>query len=161
MIIQSLMRLGSPPHTRGKAFVSFSKTPCCRITPAHAGKSIRHHSKILLIEDHPRTRGEKLYIPNSAQGLKGSPPHTRGKVAIGIPIVAAGGITPAHAGKRFEGLLDCLLCEDHPRTRGEKCPLPLLFQRSGGSPPHTRGKGLQLYFRDEWTRITPAHAGKS
>ena len=49
--------------------------------------------------DHPRTRGEKVWLDFVAPLMAGSPPHTRGKA---WPISRAGvapGITPAHAGK--------------------------------------------------------------
>ena len=49
-------------------------------------------------------------------------------------------ITPAHAGKRlgifsFEGSY-----EDHPRTCGEKDWTDNIREKTGGSPPHMRGK---------------------
>ena len=50
-------------------------------------------------------------------------------------------ITPAYAGKRWEGLKMAQDFEDHPRLCGEK------------QLPERHGQG--------WLRITPAYAGKS
>ena len=52
-------RLGSPPHTRGKAKGLFYHDTVARITPAHAGKRPRSWGCPGWAEDHPRTRGEK------------------------------------------------------------------------------------------------------
>ena len=57
MVIIAL--LGSPPHTRGKAFCRTIAALLHRITPAHAGKSPVIAILSYLSKDHPRTRGEK------------------------------------------------------------------------------------------------------
>ena len=51
---------GSPPHMRGKGRSKCQD--CCfeRITPAHAGKSIKRILSFKNVRDHPRTCGEKL-----------------------------------------------------------------------------------------------------
>ena len=77
--ISHLRRLGSPPHTRGKARRSAGYMAGRGITPAHAGKRMKRSQIKRKGQDHPRTRGEKsiprkLFICSS-----GSPPHTRGK----------------------------------------------------------------------------------
>ena len=110
----------------------------------------------------------------------GSPPHTRGKVAMQFIQFIFDRITPAHAGKRLARHLSTIVEKDHPRTRGEKRPVSGLRPVSGdhprtrgekvvlvnmhlmeiGSPPHTRGKVAYLRQRYKPVRITPAHAGK-
>ena len=50
---------GSPPHTRGKAVRHDEIYPLARITPAHAGKRVFACGAEFVVEDHPRTRGEK------------------------------------------------------------------------------------------------------
>ena len=112
-----------------------------RITPAHAGKSMR---------------GECCQYWDL-----GSPPHTRGKVCFLFKGLVINGITPAHAGKRNPRWHGCWRSGDHPRTRGEKKNRNLLGHRKVGSPPHTRGKVLLLEALAPTPRITPAHAGKS
>ena len=136
-----LRRRGSPPHTRGKVNPTLDNIDKQGITPAHAGKRGRKYEFILLRKDHPRTRGEKHFRRLVGSCHRGSPPHTRGKVAIGIPIVAAGGITPAHAGK------------SERKSERFSCRL--------GSPPHTRGKAAYSRTCRKSHGITPAHAGKS
>ena len=49
---------GSPPHTRGKQPPVCSLQNGHRITPAHAGKTGRSHETNIMVQDHPRTRGE-------------------------------------------------------------------------------------------------------
>ena len=113
-------RAGSPPHTRGKGFPSIPALPGKRITPAHAGKSSCSPPPAAVPSNHPRTRGEKLFFFEKAISLRGSPPHTRGKVLL-LPVwLLLRGITPAHAGKRSMTSDASRWNRDHPRTRGEK-----------------------------------------
>ena len=43
--------------------------------------------------------GEKGFVSGWTDGPKGSPPHVRGKVGVGVLGVSIVGITPACAGK--------------------------------------------------------------
>ena len=171
------------PRTRGeKEPTRTGRSITHRITPAHAGKSIRR--------EQIRYRS------------MGSPPHTRGKVLVSVIALAGTRITPAHAGKRRLGFPVFPLRKDHPRTRGEKSfPFDFYSFSSGitpahagksdynrtvsrprpdhprirgekqktlnsiglliGSPPHTRGKGGGGNAPSLSPGITPAHAGKS
>ena len=73
------IRLGSPPHMRGKeTCISVSPT-FLRITPAYAGKSIFIVIHNLTSWDHPRICGEKGLSTKSSWTFSGSPPHMRGK----------------------------------------------------------------------------------
>ena len=91
-----------------------------RITPAHAGTSPLNVAKVLLGQDHPRTRGDKFdkYPPMTI--YVGSPPHTRGQVAYAIALSRKTRITPAHAGTSLKSSLHIKQVKDHPRTRGDK-----------------------------------------
>ena len=71
-----------------------------RITPAHAGKRSRPMAKWTRPQDHPRPCGEKVSTGKSASAIWGSPPPMRGKGPVVLLYLDAGGITPAHAGKR-------------------------------------------------------------
>ena len=128
-------RQGSPPHTRGKASINPFFIAPFGITPAHAGKRLKRMPGEVLMKDHPRTRGEKERIHTNSSGIKGSPPHTRGKVVLVEPGGRQVGITPAHAGKRPPHHVLPLIGRDHPRTRGEKTKrIPILshcFQVKG------------------------------
>ena len=70
-----------------------------RITPAHAGKTLRIIEIFKHFWDHPRACGENMnryLLPKSAEG---SPPRMRGKLEpFGISEQFER-ITPAHAGK--------------------------------------------------------------
>ena len=151
---------GSPPHTRGKGGSSPSNGASDRITPAHAGKSVGHGSGIRGGRDHPRTRGEKGLDGIIKAGVKGSPPHTRGKVRQKDERLAKLRITPAHAGKSIMMWMLFKRLWDHPRTRGEKRRGELFPTLIIGSPPHTRGKVGIPKITQVCNGITPAHAGK-
>ncbi len=90
----------------------------------------------------------------------GSPPRTRGKVALPAWRVCRPGITPAHAGKRSDYAAAAALLEDHPRARGEKAAPASPEASCKGSPPRTRGKDGSTILKNGLPRITPAHAGK-
>ena len=64
----------------------------------------------------------------------------RGKVYKDGKKVAAGGITPAYAGKSQHGERDSGKSEDHPRLCGEKCSNENRRKIILGSPPPMRGK---------------------
>ena len=153
--------LGSPPHTRGKVRKNSIRGCISRITPAHAGKSPFLYIIFHFVEDHPRTRGEKLTNLLSSIMNIGSPPHTRGKVDGDSDEPIRIGITPAHAGKSFVDFINRHSVKDHPRTRGEKLHIESRSIRELGSPPHTRGKADADILDGGKIGITPAHAGKS
>ena len=132
-----------------------------RITPAHAGTSPLNVAKVLMGQDHPRTRGDKQQNAVSAEIDQGSPPHTRGQVPARCRARKDGRITPAHAGTRrsLEHFQEREM--DHPRTRGDKATPATLRTRTRGSPPHTRGQVCLASETFQGMRITPAHAGTS
>ena len=73
-------------------------------------------------EDYKRVAGNavQLKVELSRYLHRGSPPHTRGKVARPHHEPKVVGITPAHAGKSFSPPFPVSRLKDHPRTRGEK-----------------------------------------
>ena len=56
------LRLGSPPHGRGKVFAYHLRHTGAGITPAWAGKSIWPIPHKSFNQDHPRMGGEKLLL---------------------------------------------------------------------------------------------------
>ena len=130
------------------------------ITPAHAGKSSLNSKPDRLIQDHPRTCGEKGESCIRCKSLYGSPPHMRGKVHSAIWTTSKKRITPAHAGKSSLNSKPDRLIQDHPRTCGEKGESCIRCKSLYGSPPHMRGKDLRTVHQTVECRITPAHAGK-
>ena len=104
--------------------------------------------------------GEKVRPTAAVRGVRGSPPHVRGKGWSFTQSATKTRITPACAGKRPMHSISCLSCRDHPRMCGEKRGIRLPGSLGRGSPPHVRGKVdgcAQLWPFD---RITPACAGK-
>ncbi len=150
---------GSPPHARGAGTGFRTNDRTGWITPACAGSSKTDDSGTINTGDHPRMRGEQVFVSSSASSPPGSPPHARGAEQIRIAAVLAAGITPACAGS------SCRVCRtgiggrDHPRMRGEqKCDAATRtpFQ---GSPPHARGADSRVSGRIIKVGITPACAG--
>ena len=137
---------------RGKMVDLSLQTLDLRITPAYARKSRTSAPALPGYRDHPRIRGENIWVSSSWLAIRGSPPHTRGKLAkhklrvggFGLyqtPVVILGlGITPAYAGKITMWAQALLSVWDHPRIRGENLQEESLVPADLGSPPHTRGK---------------------
>ena len=153
--------MGSPPHSRGKGQDLRGLGLPDGITPALAGKSPVDAGHSSTDRDHPRTRGEKFAVTLDLGSVLGSPPHSRGKGDFIAGKVFPVGITPALAGKSISGCTCWRVARDHPRTRGEKDVSDIIFWKSLGSPPHSRGKVKQLRLIPTLPRITPALAGKS
>ena len=135
-------QLGSPPHARGKVKKPIRNKRIAGITPACAGKREASHAHGNAHRDHPRMRGEKKMFPADPTSYTGSPPHARGKGPGRHAGRAAGGITPACAGKSAPITKSPHHAGDHPRMRGEKHIQHRGGQVVVGSPPHARGKGL-------------------
>ena len=152
---------GSPPLTRGKGRKRERWAFRERITPAYAGKSMEKTSPVWYHGDHPRLRGEKTNRFQKGNAARGSPPLTRGKVDSRSASFALRRITPAYAGKSYLYRVDAQCPKDHPRLRGEKDTSDGLTRRLVGSPPLTRGKDMPDPKSLQWSRITPAYAGKS
>ena len=146
---------------RGKVVELTLSRSFCGITPAHAGKSEGRLQLRLRAGDHPRACGEKTEYSLPHIEPKGSPPRMRGKVRCCMPLLRASGITPAHAGKRFTASGTTWQSRDHPRACGEKGFLLFRLFLLLGSPPRMRGKDAGYFQNGIFTRITPAHAGKS
>ena len=154
------VKLGSPPHMRGK---DLHRRPAWRwqgITPAHAGKRLKCTYDCIEYRDHPRTCGEKISAQVNRIRRKGSPPHMRGKAGRDVVDPRHLGITPAHAGKSFLTASKLSLLGDHPRTCGEKTDKDVGTLPFEGSPPHMRGKDTTNITIQQGVGITPAHAGK-
>ena len=152
---------GSPPHARGRLDLPFRLAgtfpdhprmrgedapvgPGCPpglwITPACAGKTRHAVRGWLTCPDHPRMRGEDVSDIIDEVSRWGSPPHARGRLTYTETYTAAGGITPACAGKTQAARATSRMYWDHPRMRGEDLNQSFRFGLSPGSPPHARGR---------------------
>ena len=152
--------MGSPPPMRGKAVNDGSRYPTDGITPAHAGKSYLFSQTFLFAKDHPRPCGEKLQQQSANCICIGSPPPMRGKAVNDCSRYPTDGITPAHAGKSYLFSQTFLFAKDHPRPCGEKPSRAMYLTTALGSPPPMRGKVVFWHKNVQFSRITPAHAGK-
>ena len=138
---ENVVKLGSPPHARGRLSPYESADELVGITPACAGKTAADIS-------------DELYED-------GSPPHARGRLKYNSRQLKAHRITPACAGKTTGCRTRRCRSRDHPRMRGEDTRGPAREHIHGGSPPHARGRREELFRRMAKDRITPACAGKT
>ena len=90
---------GSPPRMRGKVLCGRSSAGRHGITPAYAGKRVRHRRISKPTRDHPRVCGEKGSSTFWSRNHSGSPPRMRGKGQVSVFLRVFVGITPACAGK--------------------------------------------------------------
>ena len=130
------------------------------ITPARAGKRWTRSPVSTSSRDHPRACGEKPGFPGFPPFLQGSPPRVRGKVQAVDTSSFINGITPARAGKRYNGKRKLQRRWDHPRACGEKRYRFPVQRHPRGSPPRVRGKDGRLLGAHGAFGITPARAGK-
>ena len=152
---------GSPPRMRGKRRRYDSTGGKRRITPAHAGKTLRDAAATGAGADHPRACGENIIVFGCNDRPTGSPPRMRGKRFLASLSMSYLRITPAHAGKTSADTGCATRAADHPRACGENYSVSIFCCFCSGSPPRMRGKpglALQLCIA---RRITPAHAGKT
>ena len=152
---------GSSPLTRGKLV---SPSLSCRglgLIPAHAGKTVTRWSRTMTTSAHPRSRGENASVPSSRRGMTGSSPLTRGKHDLTARKILRDRLIPAHAGKTGRQTAHQRNESAHPRSRGENLPIMVSVPASGGSSPLTRGKLSFHSRREPFSRLIPAHAGKT
>ena len=90
---------GSPPRMRGKLQHLRLIVKHLRITPAHAGKTLRTAQHRASSQDHPRACGENTVMTAHTADDGGSPPRMRGKLYDCMRGCCRFRITPAHAGK--------------------------------------------------------------
>ena len=113
------LREGSPPHTRGRSFFTVLNQLNIRFTPAYAGKMRPAYCRLTPSRVHPRIRGEDSTLPTSSSRMRGSPPHTRGRLAVVDGDGLGEGFTPAYAGKITIRTRYTHCDWVHPRIRGE------------------------------------------
>ena len=157
----STLLSGSPPHRRGKVHHHVIKDGQHRITPAWAGKRPAWRRSRWPWRDHPRVGGEKTRSAFASHRAAGSPPRRRGKDKAITGFHSGQRITPARAGKRPEGRNQQFAHQDHPRVGGEKRFGDRSCRFVEGSPPHGRGKAELVIVRGIAAGITPAWAGKN
>ena len=153
--------IGSPPRLRGKPDLVKIGVAHDGLTPAPAGKTVRHDELTCIARAHPRACGEnELSWLNPAHSA-GSPPRLRGKPRTAALEQGRGGLTPAPAGKTAVGARQKDLARAHPRACGENSGTPRGSRKIAGSPPRLRGKLYSPPFSIVCHGLTPAPAGKT
>ena len=152
---------GLPPRGRGRVTRLRRNSCSSRITPAWAGKSRRHNTKMRAQKDYPRVGGEE--VPPLARffGAAGLPPRGRGRGDGRYCRLAPLGITPAWAGKSQRRVFCGLSWWDYPRVGGEESSTIARNGSAMGLPPRGRGRVDCSFILCPSIRITPAWAGKS
>ena len=131
------------------------------ITPAYAGNTDTKNLRLVLIQDHPRIRGEYFNHISYFFFCLGSPPHTRGIPSEYSVKTLYDGITPAYAGNTIKTVQMFGFLWDHPRIRGEYSFQYITTVICAGSPPHTRGILHKFPYHLLCHGITPAYAGNT
>ena len=132
-------KAGSSPLTRGALAPYVLPADRPGIIPAHAGSTVMDPSALILMRDHPRSRGEHGTLHKRRDRRLGSSPLTRGAHFEGEGVGVAEGIIPAHAGSTAATVVVRLVHGDHPRSRGEHV-FPITDpETTPGSSPLTRG----------------------
>ena len=110
---------GSSPHARGARRQGGSAGGRHGIIPACAGSTTRRMPHQLPCWDHPRMRGEHLWLRRCTKSTTGSSPHARGALVSACNAFIPRGIIPACAGSTQPHLFHQSRSGDHPRMRGE------------------------------------------
>ena len=122
---------------------------------------MKNSNFLIIVQDHPRLRGEHTTSKIFHVAVTGSPPPTRGTQVYPLRQNHNQGITPAYAGNTYITCITQVSFQDHPRLRGEH--LLQVYQQDFflGSPPPTRGTHDDEMGAPHMHRITPAYAGNT
>ena len=152
---------GSSPLSRGIQLPPELPERPTRIIPALAGNTMNWATLKLAWRDHPRSRGEYSARDRRVRRALGSSPLSRG-ILGGLSQMASGNrIIPALAGNTSLLVVGCILCRDHPRSRGEYHKKWPFFPRPYGSSPLSRGIPNHPPSAARTCRIIPALAGNT
>ena len=132
-----------------------------RITPAYAGRTHVPDLRPSIPWDHPRLCGKDELHEPLIHELLGSPPLMREGPVKAVILLCQNRITPAYAGRTYQGHLTGQSIQDHPRLCGKDHLRADRGQDALGSPPLMR-EGLRLSrLQDGRNGITPAYAGRT
>ena len=152
---------GSSPHTRGARECGESDISGAGIIPAYAGSTYDFDVWCWNSWDHPRIRGEHVWLALSLPFPAGSSPHTRGAQPCPHRRRPEARIIPAYAGSTRCRSRRRGRSRDHPRIRGEHDLVVAGDSVFRGSSPHTRGAPDIRNLMDNYLRIIPAYAGST
>ena len=109
------------------------------IIPALAGNTAAMASRSARARDHPRSRGEYLWVLDVWRPVDGSSPLSRGILLVDAPRLGCLRIIPALAGNTVQKSPLTRPQPDHPRSRGEYSSASPGSPLSDGSSPLSRG----------------------
>ena len=112
------MVAGSSPLARGLREQHNSFMNGDGIIPARAGFTQSRGLGRLRMQDHPRSRGVYVHMPDEKSRRYGSSPLARGLLLRPDVHVFKGGIIPARAGFTEVVEVRHIASTDHPRSRG-------------------------------------------
>ena len=150
---------GSSPLARGLLVVRGPLFARHRIIPARAGFTACAWFQVVMIADHPRSRGVYLSRRRMRRMLRGSSPLARGLPHCTAPYTCSRGIIPARAGFTGGAPAESDGPGDHPRSRGVYVSSRWTSRSGRGSSPLARGLPELLRNTVSRFRIIPARAG--
>ena len=153
--------MGSSPRMRGTHRDYETNGDKVRIIPAHAGNTVIHARKPLVIRDHPRACGEHSGAIRHSASRPGSSPRMRGTPVPDGRARPSRGIIPAHAGNTGSRISGLQSCGDHPRACGEHAWFRAGDLCDWGSSPRMRGTLSANSLAFDLPGIIPAHAGNT
>ncbi len=152
---------GSSPPARGARKPPSPTMSWSGIIPAFAGSTFAQPPPTIRRRDHPRIRGEHVFLHCQVCRLRGSSPHSRGALRGDVDLAQNLGIIPAFAGSTCPSSSMAAIMRDHPRIRGEHHPLARLGRTDQGSSPHSRGAPIRKSVDPDDIGIIPAFAGST
>ena len=129
--------------------------------PARAGETVRMPASIMLITDHPRSRGGNVGQPVEAGCVQGPSPLARGKPGRQACHVERHGTIPARAGETADGGSGERGSGDHPRSRGGNVIALCRVYGFLGPSPLARGKRWAPSGSRKTQGTIPARAGET
>ena len=159
MVAQQHGRRGTPPRARGSRRVDAGEAGLGRNTPACAGITSATWGCPARSQEHPRVRGDHVFLFAKSRRYWGTPPRARGSHHTSKRHRAVAGNTPACAGITLRRIRRRRRPTEHPRVRGDHTPLPHNRNAAVGTPPRARGSQDRQRQRHLEARNTPACAG--
>ena len=150
---------GSSPLARGLPGRLVVRRLGVRIIPARAGFTACAWFQVVMIADHPRSRGVYLSRRRMRRMLRGSSPLARGLPHCTAPYTCSRGIIPARAGFTGGAPAESDGPGDHPRSRGVYPSFSAILSAVFGSSPLARGLRVRVLLFLVVVRIIPARAG--
>ena len=152
---------GSSPLSRGIRSGLSRLSMETRIIPALAGNTRRLTTRISMMRDHPRSRGEYPSVSLRRHQESGSSPLSRGIQHPSDYSPTRIRIIPALAGNTTVSDLQYTAAQDHPRSRGEYSSGGCCRTHHLGSSPLSRGIQVDRLSFCPIRRIIPALAGNT